>query len=48
MGRAMAGIPRIVADFDEPERVKFIEEWTSKLADDLDATLRRIRKVIES
>ncbi|MGC2999345.1 hypothetical protein ACPF8X_13535 [Streptomyces sp. G35A] len=48
MGKATAGIHKIVAGPDEPERVKSIEEWTSKLADDLDATLRRIKKVIES
>ncbi|MFI9612488.1 SRPBCC family protein [Streptomyces sp. NPDC052023] len=48
MGTATAGIHKIVADLDETERVKFVEEWTSKLAQDLDATLQRIKKVIES
>jgi hypothetical protein len=48
MGKATAGIHKIVADLDESERAKFVEDWTSKLADDLDATLGRIKKVIES
>lgn len=47
MGTATAGIHKIVADLDEPERVKFVEDWTDKLADDLAATLRRIKEIIE-
>ena len=48
MGKATAGIHKIVADLDEVERAKFVEEWTEKLVQDLDATLQRIKKVIES
>ncbi|MHB9864565.1 SRPBCC family protein [Streptomyces sp. YIM S03343] len=47
MGRATAGIHKIVADLDEADRVRFVEEWTSKLVQDLDATLTRIKAVIE-
>ncbi|MEU9335496.1 SRPBCC family protein [Streptomyces sp. NPDC048290] len=47
MGKATAGIRKIVADLDEAERVKFINEWTAKLESDLDVTLKRIKDVIE-
>ncbi|WP_017623804.1 SRPBCC family protein [Nocardiopsis chromatogenes] len=47
MGAATAGIHKIVADLDEEARKRFIEEWTGKLASDLDATLARIKAVIE-
>ncbi|MET8824605.1 SRPBCC family protein [Streptomyces sp. NPDC004610] len=47
MGKATAGIRKIVADLDEAERVKFIKEWTAKLESDLDVTLKRIKDVIE-
>ncbi|GLW90320.1 SRPBCC family protein [Actinokineospora globicatena] len=48
MGLATAGIHKIVADLDEPARVRFIEEWTTKLAQDLADTLKLIRDVIET
>ncbi|MDA2813250.1 SRPBCC family protein [Nocardiopsis sp. RSe5-2] len=47
MGTATAGIRKIVADLDEEARERFIEEWTDKIASDLDATLARIKAVIE-
>ncbi|MFC0107707.1 SRPBCC family protein [Kibdelosporangium aridum] len=47
MGKATAGIHKIVADLDEAARRRFIEEWTAKLEQDLDATLKRIKDVIE-
>ncbi|MFD7732302.1 SRPBCC family protein [Kitasatospora phosalacinea] len=47
MGTATAGIHEIVADLDEADRVRFVKEWTAKLAEDLDATLARIKDVIE-
>ncbi|MEU1228285.1 SRPBCC family protein [Streptomyces sp. NPDC005828] len=47
MGKATAGIHKIVADLSEPEREKFITEWTAKLVQDLDDTLDRIKVVIE-
>ncbi|MFF8608672.1 SRPBCC family protein [Streptomyces sp. NPDC015346] len=48
MATATAGIHKIVADLDEAERAKFIDEWTSKIAQDLDATLGRIKTIIEA
>ncbi|GAB3547253.1 hypothetical protein GCM10027444_11340 [Actinopolyspora lacussalsi] len=47
MGEATAGIHKIVADMDESDRAKFITDWTAKLEQDLDDTLRRIKNVIE-
>lgn len=47
MGRATAGIRQIVAGLTEPERVKFIEEWTQKLTGDLETTVTRIKKIVE-
>ncbi|UQW99956.1 SRPBCC family protein [Streptomyces sp. RerS4] len=47
MGKATAGIHKIVADLDEDGRKRFVEDWTAKLEKDLDATLLRIRDVIE-
>ncbi|PJE95483.1 polyketide cyclase [Streptomyces carminius] len=47
MGRATAGIHKIVADLDETDRKKFVQDWTEKLEKDLDETLKRIKGVIE-
>ncbi|MBQ0827190.1 SRPBCC family protein [Streptomyces tagetis] len=47
MGKATAGIHTIVAGLDEDARKRFVAEWTAKLAQDLDATLARIRDVVE-
>ncbi len=47
MGKATAGIHKIVADLDEAERRRFIEDWTAKLERDLDDTLKRLKDVIE-
>ncbi|WP_193517361.1 SRPBCC family protein [Nocardiopsis kunsanensis] len=47
MGRATAGIHKITQDLDETDRKRFVEEWTAKLEQDLDATLNRIKKAIE-
>ncbi|WP_086562309.1 SRPBCC family protein [Streptomyces africanus] len=47
MGRATAGIHKIVADLDEDDRKRFVADWTAKLEQDLDATLKRIKDVIE-
>ncbi|MGW0366305.1 SRPBCC family protein [Streptomyces sp. NPDC002990] len=47
MGKATAGIHKIVADLDEVQRKQFITDWTEKLEQDLDATLARIRDVVE-
>ncbi|BAJ31672.1 MULTISPECIES: SRPBCC family protein [Kitasatospora] len=47
MGKATAGIHKIVADLDEDQRAQFITDWTAKLEQDLADTLSRIRDVIE-
>ncbi|GAA3971013.1 SRPBCC family protein [Thermobifida alba] len=47
MGRATVGIHKIVADMDEADRKRFIEDWTAKLERDLDETLHRIKGAIE-
>ncbi|MEU0492352.1 SRPBCC family protein [Nocardiopsis sp. NPDC006139] len=47
MGRATAGIHKITADLSEPDRERFITDWTAKLEDDLAMTLARIKAVIE-
>ncbi|GLF99431.1 SRPBCC family protein [Streptomyces yaizuensis] len=48
MGKATAGIHHIVADLDEEGRARFVKEWDAKLAQDLDATLQRIKGIIEN
>ncbi|MFI9778679.1 SRPBCC family protein [Streptomyces sp. NPDC051956] len=48
MGKATAGIHKIVADLDEEGRRRFIDDWTAKLEQDLDDTLKRIKDVIET
>jgi hypothetical protein len=47
MGKATAGIHKIVADLDEAARKRFVAEWTAKLEQDLTDTLKRIKDVIE-
>lgn len=47
MGKATAGIQKIVKDMNETEREKFVMDWTAKLEQDLDETLERIKDVIE-
>jgi polyketide cyclase/dehydrase/lipid transport protein len=48
MGKATAGIHKIVAEMDETERKQFVEDWTAKLVQDLDDTVKRIKDVIET
>lgn len=47
MGKATAGINKIVAELDEPARKRFVDEWTAKLNQDLTDTLKRIKDVVE-
>ncbi|MDF3292214.1 SRPBCC family protein [Streptomyces silvisoli] len=47
MGKATAGIHHIVAELDEEQRKQFVTDWTAKLVQDLDDTLKRIKDVIE-
>jgi hypothetical protein len=48
MGKATKGIHKIVSDLDEDGRKCFIEDWTAKLRQDLDHTVKRIKDVIEA
>ncbi|WP_200262003.1 SRPBCC family protein [Streptomyces sp. HSG2] len=48
MGKATAGIHKIVEDLDEESRKRFVSDWTAKLEQDLDDTLRRVKTVVES
>lgn len=48
MGKATAGIHKIVSELDENARKRFVADWTAKLEQDLDDTLKRIKDVIES
>lgn len=47
MGAATEGIRGITAEMDPGERAKFFSEWGTKLAGDMDATLARVKGVIE-
>ena len=47
MGKATAGIHKIVADLDEDKRERFVDEWGAKIVQDLKDTLQRIKSVIE-
>lgn len=47
MAEATEGIHHIVADLDESQRVRFVEEWGAKLVDDVRRTLGRIKDVLE-
>ncbi|WP_213450421.1 SRPBCC family protein [Rhizomonospora bruguierae] len=47
MGPATEGIRKIVKDLDEPDRKRFVVDWTAKLEGDLAETLHRIKEVIE-
>ena len=48
MGAPTEGIRGIVADLDAQETDDFFLEWGAKVDTDLDATVRRIREVIEA
>ncbi len=47
MGTATEGIRGITADMDRSTFDKFIEQWSAKVAGDMQATLVRIKKVVE-
>ncbi|MEU9046840.1 MULTISPECIES: SRPBCC family protein [unclassified Kitasatospora] len=47
MGTATEGIRGITAEMDEATRRRFLAEWTEKLAGDLQATLGRVRAIVE-
>jgi len=47
MGHATEGIYHIVEDMDEAAKQQFVDDWSAKLADDLDATLARIKAIVE-
>nr|WP_063779324.1 zinc-binding dehydrogenase [Kibdelosporangium sp. MJ126-NF4]CEL18574.1 Bifunctional protein: zinc-containing alcohol dehydrogenase; quinone oxidoreductase (NADPH:quinone reductase); Similar to arginate lyase [Kibdelosporangium sp. MJ126-NF4]CTQ98058.1 Bifunctional protein: zinc-containing alcohol dehydrogenase; quinone oxidoreductase (NADPH:quinone reductase) (EC 1.1.1.-); Similar to arginate lyase [Kibdelosporangium sp. MJ126-NF4] len=47
MGKATVGIHKIVAELSEPDRRRFVADWTAKLEQDLADTLKRLKDVIE-
>ncbi|KOV71417.1 polyketide cyclase [Streptomyces sp. AS58] len=47
MGRPTEGIRGITADMDAAEKRRFFGDWTAKLADDLAATVRRVKRIVE-
>ncbi len=47
MGKATAGIHRIVADMGEVAKQRFVADWTVKLQQNIEATLKRIKDLIE-
>ncbi|MET8682022.1 SRPBCC family protein [Streptomyces sp. NPDC004647] len=48
MTKATEGVLRIVATLDEAGRKRFVADWTVKLKDDMEETLRRIKKIVEN
>ncbi|WP_026316070.1 SRPBCC family protein [Actinokineospora enzanensis] len=48
MGRATEGIVGITAEMDDEQRRRFFAEWGAKLAEDMAATVERIKAVLES
>jgi len=48
MGKATAGIHKIMSDLDETGRKKFVVDWTDKLEQDLGHTLKRIKDVVDT
>jgi hypothetical protein len=48
MGRPTEGIRGITGDMDEPDKRRFFSEWSAKIKHDLDATLKRIKAVVEN
>ncbi|MEK8170431.1 hypothetical protein NKH77_14885 [Streptomyces sp. M19] len=48
LGRLTEGLSKIFASgLDEAGRVRFVEEWNAKLADDVRATVERVKVVVE-
>ncbi|MFG1811940.1 SRPBCC family protein [Streptomyces sp. NPDC049040] len=47
MGKATEGIRGITADMTEAERTVFFSAWAAKLQTEMEATVRRVRDVIE-
>ncbi|HEU5155708.1 MAG TPA: SRPBCC family protein [Streptosporangiaceae bacterium] len=48
LGRLTEGLAKILEPLDEAERQRFVVEWNAKLAQDVTATLERIKAVIEN
>ncbi|GLY32335.1 SRPBCC family protein [Kineosporia sp. NBRC 101731] len=48
MGEATEGIRGIVADLDQDGRDRFFREWGVKIEQDMAATVRRIKAVVEA
>ena len=47
LGRLTEGLSKIFANLDEEQRARFVREWNAKLADDVQATVERIKTVVE-
>jgi hypothetical protein len=47
LGRLTEGLAKIFANLDESGRQRFVGDWNAKLAEDVRATLERIKVVIE-
>ncbi|MFI1940744.1 SRPBCC family protein [Streptomyces purpureus] len=47
MGYASPGIHEITKDMDEPDKRKFIADWTVKMTRDIQETLEKIKVVVE-
>ncbi|MGW7431032.1 SRPBCC family protein [Streptomyces sp. NPDC054861] len=47
MGNPTEGIRGITAEMDGPTRARFFAEWQAKVAGDLEATVRRVKDVVE-
>lgn len=47
LGRLTEGLAKIFEGLPEEKRQRFVKEWNAKLADDVAATLARIKVVIE-
>lgn len=47
LGKLTEGLAKIIAGLSEPDRDRFVSEWNAKLAEDVEATLTRIKSAIE-
>ncbi|MEV4442154.1 SRPBCC family protein [Streptomyces sp. NPDC049577] len=47
LGRLTEGLAKIFEGLSQEERERFVSEWNAKLADDVAATLERVKTVIE-
>lgn len=48
LGRLTEGLSKIFSGLSESDRERFVEEWNAKLAEDVQATVKRVKRVIEN